>query len=223
MVFMKKRTAFTLVEMMVIVAVLGILSTFGFASYSRFAQRLEVENAAKELITFIRQVQGYARNGDRGNNALGSGCNATVFDIASDNSKLLGWRIDLKANEANGYPVCWTSSSPRVADETGGKSLDLTTINSSIKFYCSGWSTCSSSTNYFFVKSIFGDTWYQHEYTKGSIDTTGVGNKNKIIVVSDGEFYYRFRLSNGSITNGSFCEKAHCFDNDRTNSLTADD
>jgi len=184
---MQRQTAFTLTEILVTVAIMGVMALFGFTSYGRFAEKVAVENAGKELITFIRSTQMRSRNGDRGT----GNCKISIAKIAGGtdaSAKLYGWKVKFSSNGATSHPICTSG----YADGTGG--YEAKPFESNINLYCTrNKGTCS----YLFTKSVFGDTWY---------DGTAEGaTKNQIFVVTDGTFHYHFALVNGSVTNGSYC------------------
>jgi prepilin-type N-terminal cleavage/methylation domain-containing protein len=61
----KKSLAFTLIEMMVAVAVMGILTAVGVVSYRQFNEKQKVVVAGKEVIALLRDSQKKAKSGDR--------------------------------------------------------------------------------------------------------------------------------------------------------------
>ena len=63
--FHKKLRAFTLIEMMVAVTVMGIITVVGVASYRQFNERQKVVTAGKEVITLLRDTQKKAKSGER--------------------------------------------------------------------------------------------------------------------------------------------------------------
>lgn len=185
---MQRQAAFTLVEILVVVALISLLTAYGFTTYGRFSEKIAVENAAKELITFIRTTQMRSRNGDRGTGS----CRQDVTKIADGSSKLNGWKVKFTAQGATSNPVCNNS------DGTGG--YQTKEFEKNVKVYCCHGATASStcSNQYLYTKSVFGDTWYNR--TTASADA-----KNHIFVTGDGTYYYRFVLANGSISNGRYC------------------
>lgn len=63
--FQKNLLAFTLIEMMVAVTVMGILTAVGVARYRQFNEKQKVVVAGKEVITLLRNTQKKAKSGDR--------------------------------------------------------------------------------------------------------------------------------------------------------------
>src|SRR4030043_1058084 len=56
---------FTLVELLVVIALISILAAFVFASYQNFGQRQEVQNVALELKSSLRKYQNFAISGQK--------------------------------------------------------------------------------------------------------------------------------------------------------------
>jgi len=68
---------FSLVELLVVLAIMGILATIGLARYNNFNARQQVKNAALELKSNLRKYQTYAISGQKNPNQVtaGSECN----------------------------------------------------------------------------------------------------------------------------------------------------
>ncbi len=75
--FFGGKKGFTLVELIVVLAVIGILATIMLANYNDFGARQEVRNAAEELKSNLRKYQTFAISGQKNPTNLpdGSGCN----------------------------------------------------------------------------------------------------------------------------------------------------
>ncbi len=63
--FQKNLFAFTLIEMMVAVTVMGIITAVGVARYRQFNEKQKVVVAGKEVMTLLRDTQKKAKSGDR--------------------------------------------------------------------------------------------------------------------------------------------------------------
>lgn len=51
------KSAYTLIEILIVVAVLGVLTFAGLASYSRFREKQDLMQAAEDLVTRLRLLQ----------------------------------------------------------------------------------------------------------------------------------------------------------------------
>jgi len=95
---------FTLIELMVVIAIIGIMSTLGIASYFRFTDDQRVRGAALETQSFLRDIQNRAKMGDRGNGAC-----ATDGDPGGVLGKVFcGWEVTITngSNQASAAPLC---------------------------------------------------------------------------------------------------------------------
>jgi prepilin-type N-terminal cleavage/methylation domain-containing protein len=59
------KKGFTLVELLISVAIISILSTIGTASFQNYANRAGVKNSALELTSELRKYQNYAMSGEK--------------------------------------------------------------------------------------------------------------------------------------------------------------
>jgi prepilin-type N-terminal cleavage/methylation domain-containing protein len=84
-----RQTGFTLVEVLVVVAIIGLMSTMGMVSYFRFADTSRIRGAAQEAQTFIRDIQNRAKMGDRGEGTCATDSNAGAVIT----KRFLGWRV----------------------------------------------------------------------------------------------------------------------------------
>lgn len=200
---MRRQQGYTLVEILVVVALVGMLAAYGMTTYGRFEARSRTEMVAKELITYIRQAQMYARNGDRGPDIDGNrDCHGSAATIAEGKSSLSGWEVALSANSATSKPCCTTSGSTTSC--TNGIGYGAWKLPSGFTLLCGDGSREPASANCksLFVRSIFGNTYYNYQKASHS------GDKKAVFVIkADGwDLYYHFALSNGAITSGDFCK-----------------
>jgi type II secretory pathway pseudopilin PulG len=203
-----RQPAFTLIELMVVVAIIMITCSFGLVGFFRLQDRQLVENTAKEIIAYINQVRSYARNGDRGE---GNGCkpNDVAKEVAQGYYKLRYWTIEYASGIFKAKARCTTSDNSDAAPVNGASSEKTYTLpKSDLKFCRHNGSTCESSpANYpgaptpipnptgliMAFNSLFGDT-----------QPTGV---TFIVYNTKSLFHYKFSLSNGALVNGCMCKK----------------
>jgi prepilin-type N-terminal cleavage/methylation domain-containing protein len=85
----KSAAGFTLVELLIVIAIIGILSTVLLANYNSFGRRQEVKNTAAELKSELRKYQNFAISGHK-NPDQSSTCDDTTtlesYSIAIDPS-----------------------------------------------------------------------------------------------------------------------------------------
>ena len=97
------NNGFTLVEILVVVAIIAIMSGLGIASYFRFLDRQRVYGAAMEAQVFLRDIQNRAKMGDRGD-----GVCATYSDAATVlSNRFDGWQVIFTGGtDIQARPVC---------------------------------------------------------------------------------------------------------------------
>ena len=82
---MKKR-AFTLVELLVVIAVIGTIIAFAYPTTSRFSSQINLNNGAKELVSTLRANQAKAIS-RRESVALDTATYRLLGDIKAINDK----------------------------------------------------------------------------------------------------------------------------------------
>jgi len=71
---MKRSTGFTLIELMVVVAIVAILAAVALPSYSRYVQRGDVVEATQALSQYRVQMEQWYQDNNTYANAAGTGC-----------------------------------------------------------------------------------------------------------------------------------------------------
>lgn len=84
---MKTALGYTLIELIIVIAIMSLLVGVGVAGYRDFSRRQDVQNSARTLIADLRVAQGAANSGEKptGCNAL----NGVVVDVTSATSYTL--------------------------------------------------------------------------------------------------------------------------------------
>lgn len=106
--FLKTRTGFTLIEILVAVSIIGILTTIGISSYSNFNEKRKVRRAAEELKIYIRLAASKAINNEKDTRA--GYCD-------SDDKVLSGWFVDLANKKI--YGMCGNTTECDYLDVDG--------------------------------------------------------------------------------------------------------
>ena len=192
---MIKKSAFTLVEMLVVVGILLLTFTFGLINFFNYRQRLELENAVAQVQSALQQAQSYARLGNRG--APKTTCNPTdAVEV-----KLNYWQVSLDNNsEGRGEiilnPVCVLDITARPEVEVPGETTTF--------LLPKGFSFTGSYSLKFI--SVFGNV---------KIETPAPTNSQVKIIVKDTENGYRFFLNEGGgLSSGCYCTNNSCSEED---------
>jgi prepilin-type N-terminal cleavage/methylation domain-containing protein len=187
---MSKR-AFTLIELMVVVALIMVLCSMGFMNYISFRDRQKVENTAKQIITHLRNIQTYARVGARGTGS----CNPSDIaqQVADGNYRLSRWETGISSEKLTSRAHCSPPES-QSDDVTYYLPTDI-----SLSFLHPDGSDLNKIT----FESVFGRIYLNDDPTL---------NNAKFIVYNE-TTAYQFSLDNGNLTVGCFCPTRDNCDN----------
>ncbi len=86
--------AFTLIELLIVVAIFGLTVTLVTAAFITFDRNQKLSNAALQLKSDLRQAQNKALSGDKGSGSGSSVCPST--------STLGGWYIEISTDPTGG-------------------------------------------------------------------------------------------------------------------------
>lgn len=81
---MKRQSAFTLIEILVVISITGLLVTMGIVSYNEFNRRQILDQAAKTVLNDLRDAQSKASSGNKGITA-----ECAITDT------LVGWKFEI--------------------------------------------------------------------------------------------------------------------------------
>jgi prepilin-type N-terminal cleavage/methylation domain-containing protein len=205
---LQPQSAFSLIELMVVVAIAMVLAGFGMTNYFTLQDRQRVENTGKELVGYFRRIQNHAHTGNRG---LETGdCHADLKEIAEGARRLEAWAINLSldANYAlKSFPLCRDVS----ANLAQGASEDfvlprqwqLKTQNDAGKIYETLIVETLAGNTYLSEKTA--STLMINDFNSNNPDRT---NRQVVFLLTDeGQKYgYIFALESGAITTGCLCQ-----------------
>jgi prepilin-type N-terminal cleavage/methylation domain-containing protein len=93
---MKRKSGFTLLEILVVIAIISIFTAIGFMSFQRYTWKTELRQAQNLIVNTINQARSDTRRTSQdvffkwSNNAVGSGRDLTTIQMKplSDNSSI---------------------------------------------------------------------------------------------------------------------------------------
>lgn len=177
---MRKRAAFTLIEIIIVVGLLMLLLTYGFLAYLRTHRRQVVENAARETMVFLNTLQNNASVGNRG---AGLCNNATPIE-----NPLYSWQAKVSNESAVGKAqaivVCKNASA--------GSTEESFTLPKGLTYVYNGQ----------FAKITYSAVF-------GNATIEGLIN-NQIIVTDGNYGYRFTINTTGTLSNGCFCQDPNC-------------
>lgn len=181
-----KQTAFTLVEMLVVLGIVGLMFGVGIANFFRYRQRQEIEQTAYDVQNFIQKIKTYAKNGNRGgeNNI----CNQEILT-----TKLISWEItyDDNNNQLIARPKCLYQG---ITEKEGDPDIFNLPLHYKIA------NNATNQFNKIAFQAVFG----------GIIFADGANTSDSIKVVvqdEEEEMSYQFHITSGGvISSGCWCE-----------------
>lgn len=142
----KSQSGFTLIELMIVVAVIGVLAAVAFPAYQQYTIRSNRADVQAELIQIAQRIQNYKFvNGSYTGVALSSPSiyGASVFPKTG---KVL-YNLTLNANQRDGLVTDWTIQATPTEDsiQKGNGSVLLNDLG--YKCWIKGETSCTLSAN----------------------------------------------------------------------------
>ncbi|MBD1568639.1 MULTISPECIES: pilin [Aliivibrio] len=138
---MKKRQGqkgFTLIELMIVVAVIGVLSAIAMPQYQKYVAKAEVASALATLTGVKTNVEAYAV--ENGTFPDGSSTNQTEVDLGVPNS-IPGGSIEFAAASTGSGTITFTFDSSGVSTLITGKKFQLARTGTDGSWACDGSAT----------------------------------------------------------------------------------
>ncbi len=206
----KKKSAFTLIEMLIVVAIVGLMFGVGIAQFFNYRDRQTLEQTAANLQSFINQAKNYAKTGYRG---TASPCGIQNTAQGNLSIKLQSWQItyDKASRTFTSFPTCTKKNSPEQPD-----SQDIPqepNYNASLKFILPEAFTAEVTT---FTPTIgSNNAIINFNSVFGNAQIAGDSNKLKIVLKDakggdDGIAYQFFVSTGGIISDGCLCVTDNC-------------
>ena len=158
-------------------------------SYFKLQERQRVENTAKDIITYLRDIENKARTGDRGT----GNCHPsnTAKAVSNKNGlQLKNWETTINNLSIDSKPHCLPGNATASTSDTVGNSVSFTpnTSTNNLQLRCTGSSNCKVTIQF---EPLFGNTLVN-------------GSKNQKFILYDtvNNYCYTFQIKNGAITSG---------------------
>lgn len=209
---MKKSTltAYTLVELLIVVSIIVMFTTIAMVNYFNFRERQMLANTAAELTVYFRSIAQKAHAGDRGK--VGGGCDDKGGGaIAAGNKKLRDWVV----GELRNVPPKGVITSTVYCYDN--KEKDTTTPGESSGNYTYTLPPLTSlktlnkdgdPVEYLAFDALFGKIYTKNDKTTYiNVDDQYLNNDARFILsnINNEKYHYVFFLENGTFTKGCFC------------------
>lgn len=205
--FKKKHKAFTLIELMAVIAIIGIMSAVAFVSLNSTKSASRLKTAQREVTSIIKLAQTYALQGKNQEYPVGSGTFITPCGYGfrfKDTSDITNYEIFYNIAENNINQDCTYKNDPSRTNYKhwrNGNGPQSSQTNSSLSYSLKNGVTLSSPTInnlnnndteiYFTVPhaEMFGKNGGQYPLTQEfEFNYGGVGGTTKKITINRGGY-----------------------------------
>ena len=125
-----KQTGFTLIELMITVAIIGILSSVGYPSYQRHIQKAKRSEAQAALVSMATAMEQWRveNNNDYSGVTVGTGATSIFSDQVPTDGGTKTYTLSISTLAAGNYTLKAVPVAPQDTDECGELTLDSTGI-----------------------------------------------------------------------------------------------
>ncbi len=111
-----KRQGFTLIEVCIVLAIMGILAGLAFVNFSGLANKYSLENQVREMYSDLMNTRLMAMNKNRSHFVVLAAGNYTIYDDTSpaqsgDGMLTIGLDTQVQGAKMLKYPMVWTGGS----------------------------------------------------------------------------------------------------------------
>lgn len=129
-----RHNGFTLIELMITVAIVGILTSVGYPSYQSYIQKAKRSEAQAALVSMATAMEQWRveNNNDYSGVTVGTGATAIFTDrVPTDGSGTQSYTLSIPTLAAGNYTLKATPYGTQVGDECGDLTLDSTGVKAS--------------------------------------------------------------------------------------------
>jgi type IV pilus assembly protein PilE len=129
-----KQIGFTLVELMITVAIIGILTSVGYPSYTKYIQKSKRSEAQAALVSMATAMEQWRveNNNSYAGVTVGTGATAIYTDkVPTDGSGTQSYTLSIPILAAGNYTLKAVPYATQAGDECGYLTLDSTGIKAS--------------------------------------------------------------------------------------------
>lgn len=127
-----KQTGFTLVELMITVAIIGILSSVGYPSYVKYIQKAKRSEAQAALVSMATAMEQWRveNNNDYSGVTVGTDATSIFSDQVPTDGGTKTYTLSL-VSDAGTYTLTATPVAPQDTDDCGTLTLNSTGVKTS--------------------------------------------------------------------------------------------